>query len=239
MSLMVCYVKSTENHKLVVMVYLQIVFALTSVCIAGIAWVMWRIYKRHRLPGVNWWAYGSGAIALTTLLSAISEYVGEWARAVIAHVLLVGGFGAIWMGTQLFFGRKLGRWCFIAFDCFLIILCIVFFWYWLINPAYQLRLAMGCVLLLLISLAISQTFFAFRVGQRAVTAAGIYYSAFAFINGLRTVHILLFPEPDAYFLSGMSAKILMSLMIPILLAAMTAQLFILRHEIYFSSEREE
>lgn len=219
--------------------YLQIVFVLTSVCIAGIAWVMWRTYKRHRLPGVNWWAYGGGAIALATFLSAISEYVGEWARAVVAHVLLVGGFGAIWIGTQLFFGRKLERWCFFIFSFFLMTLCVVFFWYWLINPAYQLRLAMGCVLLLLISLAISQTFFSFRVGQRAVTAAGIYYNIFALVNGLRTIHILLFPDPGAYFLSGMSAKILMSLMIPLLLAAMTAQLFILRHEIDSSSEREE
>jgi len=220
------------------MVYLQGVFVLTFVCIASIAWLMWRTYQRHRKPGVDWWAYGSGAIALTTMLAAISEYVGEWARAVLAHVLLVGGFGAIWMGTQLFFGRQLKTWHYVAFSCLMFALGGVFFWYWVIDPAYQVRLAIGCVLLLLISLAISQTFFAFRVGQGAVTAAGVFYSFFAFINGLRTVHIILSPDSNAFFLSGMAANILMSLMIPVLVAAMTSQFFILRHEFSSSIEKD-
>ncbi|WP_319542750.1 hypothetical protein [uncultured Pseudodesulfovibrio sp.] len=176
---------------------------------------------------------------MTTLLAATSDYVGEWSRAVLAHVLLVGGFGAIWIGTQLFFGKRIVHWYLVIFGLSLVALGVFFYWYWIVNPAYQFRLAMGCVLLLLLSLGISQTFFAYRVGQGAVTAAGVFYSIFGFINGLRTVHIILFPDSHAYFLSGVIAKTLTSLMIPVLIAAMISQLAILRQENRFSDESDE
>lgn len=219
-------------------VVLQIAFVVAFGIMMIIAWQLWLLDRQHDVPGVKWWVYGCVGLGLTPLLSAVSLYVGEWARAVAAHLTMVGGMGAVWIGTRIFLGERLQRGYYWAFAVFLACAGFAFFWFWLMDPMYQARLTINSILLLVFSVALSQTLFSARIGQGAVTSAGILYTIFAFLNGFRCINMILFPDPGSYFLSSFMAKALTMLMIPVMIAALVTHIFMIRAEVGQSFQKK-
>ena len=172
------------------------------------------------------------------MLSAFSPVVGEWARTLAAHVCLVGGFCALWIGTRLFLGGRPNRFIIPLFMAFLFFLSFVFSWFWLVDPRYQMRLTIDCILLVLFSFAISQVFFAANIRSGVVTLAGVLYMTFALINCFRTINIILFPVPEPFFLSNMVSRSLTVAMIPVLLAALVTLELMVRDRVSTSSEND-
>ncbi|RWU07016.1 hypothetical protein DWB63_00470 [Pseudodesulfovibrio sp. S3] len=221
------------------MSYLQVTFYLTFLCTGSMVWRMWLLYREYRLPGVLWLVIGYSAISLTALAAAVSGLVGEWTKTFLAHLFFMGGFGAIWLGTRLFLGELVGRRHYLFVAAVLGLSGFGIFWFWLIDPVYQIRIAIGCIVLLAFSLVLSQKLFSVRFEQRAVTIAGSFYSLFAFINGVRTIDILLNPAPDEEFISGSVATALTSVMIISLFAAQAATIFMIREEARISTNNPE
>ncbi|BCS90224.1 hypothetical protein PSDVSF_34660 [Pseudodesulfovibrio sediminis] len=200
---------------------------------------MWQLYRTYRLPGVGWWILGALGVASASLFAAIGVYVGVWARAVVSHILLIGGVGALWLGARLFFGEGVDKRHYVLYGLLLIGSTCSFYWLWAVNPMYQARLALDSILLLIISLAISQSYFASMIKHRAVVITGVLYSLFALANGFRCVNIILFPKMDSYFLSGIGAIVLTFIMAPVLVVALASKVLIIREKVRLSAEDEQ
>ncbi|EGB16584.1 hypothetical protein DND132_3381 [Pseudodesulfovibrio mercurii] len=209
-------------------VILQATFFLGGLAVLILAWRMRRLNRKPRLPGVSWWATGYAAIGLAAIGVGADFYYGDWIKGFATHLLLTGGVAVVWMGTHLFLEGRPGRLA-VSVSCALLAgEALGVFWFYYIDPAYQVRLTLTCVVLLILSANLSMTLFLSSMDNRAVTAAGVCYSLFALFNGLRTIAILIHPERLAYYLSGTLAVVVTALMPLSLVAAQVAALYMLR-----------
>jgi len=218
---------------------LQGVFLLTFLVTGLIAVRLWWLHAVHRLPGIGWWALGCTGIGLASLLTGASPYVGDWARTMAAHISSIGGFCALWIGTRRFLGGSRNRFTIPLFTAFLVSLALAFYWFWLVDPRYQIRLTIDCLFLILFSFAMSQDLFSLSTRSWAGTAAGVLYMIFALINGFRTINIILFPVPGSIFLSNAASRNMTVAMAPVLLAALALFEFLVRDCVDPSSENDE
>ncbi|WP_338670010.1 hypothetical protein [Pseudodesulfovibrio methanolicus] len=212
-------------------VILQIVFFLGGLAVLFLAWRMQRINRACWLPGVSWWAAGYAAIGLAAIGSGADFYYGDWIKGFLTHLLLTGGVVLVWMGTRLFFEGRVGSSTMTISTLLMAGEGLGIFWYYFVVPSYQARLTITCVVLLILSMSLSMNLFLSRMDDRAVIAAGACYSLFALLNGLRTLAILIHPEPFAHYLSGPLAVAATALMFPVLLAAQAATLVMIRDTI--------
>ena len=218
---------------------LQGAFFLTFLVTGLITVRLWRLYSVYRFPGGCWWVSGCAGIALAAILAASSPFVGEWARTLAAHVCLIGGFCALWIGTRLFLGGSDNLFVLPLFIIFLLSLTFAFYWFWLVDPRYQIRLTINCLFLVLFSSIISQALFAANIRSGVGTVAGSLYLVFALINGFRTINIILFPVPESLFLSNATSMRITVAMISVLLAALFSFEFLVREWAAPSSENNE
>jgi hypothetical protein len=212
-------------------VILQAVFFLGGLAVLFLAWRMRRINRAYRLPGVSWWAAGYAAIGLAAIGSGADFYYGDWIKGFLTHLLLTGGVVLVWMGTRLFFEGRVGSSTVTVSALLMAGEGLGIFWFYFVVPSYQARLTITCVVLLILSMSLSMSLFLSRMDDRAVIAAGACYSLFALLNGLRTLAILIHPEPFAHYLSGPLAVAATALMFPVLLAAQAATLVMIRDTI--------
>jgi hypothetical protein len=210
---------------------LQTVFFLGGLAVLALAWRMRRINRVPRLPGVSWWAAGYAAIGLAAIGTGADFYYGDWIKGFVTHLLLTGGVVLVWMGTKLFFEGRVDNSTGTVSVVLLAGQTVGVFWYYFIVPSYQARLTITCVVLLVLSMSLSMSLFLSRMDDRAVIAAGVSYSLFALLNGLRTISILISPAPFAHYLSGPLAVAATALMLPVLLAAQAATLCMIRDTI--------
>ena len=210
------------------MTVLQIVFLLTFLALGVITVRLWLLRRAYPFPGGDWWVSGGAGLALTPLLAACSPYLGEWMRTIAAHLSFIGGFCAIWIGTRRFLGCGESRLALPAVLAFLAALGGVFYWFWVVDPQFQIRLTVNCVVLVLLSLGISQALFADRTRAGMVTASGVLFMIFALINCFRTINIILFPVPGSLFLSDGVTRSLTLAMIPVLVAALVTLEYLAR-----------
>ncbi|MGE4423353.1 MAG: hypothetical protein AB7D39_13750 [Pseudodesulfovibrio sp.] len=213
------------------LVILQMVFFLGGLAVLALAWRMRRVNRTPRLPGVSWWAAGYAAIGLAAIGTGADLYYGDWIKGVVSHLLLTGGVVLVWMGTRLFFEGRLGGPAVTVSAVLMTCEVLGIFWFYFVAPSYQARLTITCVVLLILSMSLSMSLFLSRMDDRAVIAAGVCYSLFALLNGLRTISILISPVPFAHYLSGPLAVAATALMLPVLLAAQAATLVMIRDTI--------
>ena len=187
---------------------------------------------------MGWWICGCLGVALTPLMVLIGPYSGEWALTVVAHVSSIGGFCALWIGMRVFFGLGENRAITSFFIAFLACLSFAFYWFWYVDPLYQVRLTINCVFLLLFSLAITQALFTARIRLKAVTAGGVLFMVFALINGFRTIRIILFPAGGTAYMSDGLSRLLTMAMLSVLLAALCTLEFLARNSVSQDAEIE-
>lgn len=221
------------------MLYLQILFILSFFICCILAFHMWRLNSGRGIPGVSWLILGCLAMGMTTLFTAISVQVGEWARTYVSHLFMIGGFVCFWLGVRRFVGHQVERYHYVVFALLMAVLAVAFFWFWHVNPNPQLRLTINSVILLYLSMRIAQSLFLARVGQKVVTVVGLLYLAFAFVNGFRCITIILSPALGSAFMSSSTSKVLTFLMVPILLGVLVAHVLMIRNEIDLSSVNGE
>lgn len=210
-------------------IILQAVFFLGGLAVVAQAWRMARLNRTMRMPGVSWWAAGYAAIGLAAFGTGADFYVGDWFKGFASHLLLTGGVALVWLGTQLFLDGRVTRPAMVAAIVLLAAEALGVYWFHFVEPAYQARLTITCVVLLILSANLSMYLFFSAVEDRAVAAAGVCYSLFALLNGLRTISILISPARYAYYMSGPLAVAVTVLMVPVLLAAQWASLRMLRN----------
>ncbi|OIQ51208.1 hypothetical protein BerOc1_03153 [Pseudodesulfovibrio hydrargyri] len=213
------------------LIVLQAVFFLGGLAVLALAWRMRRVNRVPRLTGVSWWAAGYAAIGLAAIGAGADFYYGDWIKGFVTHLLLTGGVALVWAGTRLFFEGRVGNSTMAASAVLLACEAVGIFWYYFISPSYQARLTITCVVLLILSMSLSMSLFLSSMDDRAVIAAGVCYSLFAVLNGLRTLSILISPEPFAHYRSGPLAVAATALMLPVLLAAQAASLVMIRDTI--------
>ncbi|MEZ7195818.1 hypothetical protein [Pseudodesulfovibrio karagichevae] len=213
------------------LVILQLVFFLGGLAVLALAWRMRHVNRTPRLPGVSWWATGYAAIGLAAIGSGADFYYGDWIKGFVSHLLLTGGVALVWMGTRLFFEGRLGGQAVTVSAILMAGEALGILWYYFADPSYQARLTITCVVLLILSMSLSMSLFLSRLDDRAVIAAGVCYSLFALLNGLRTLSILINPVPFTHYLSGPMAVAATALMLPVLLAAQAATLIMIRDAI--------
>lgn len=221
------------------MLFLEVIFFLTFLAVGCVAVWLWCLQQGHALPGVDWWVWGCGFVALAPLVSLVSLYIGEWARTVVAHVCLVGGFTAVWIGVRFFFGGKNGRIYVSVYAIIVLLLIVIFSWFGLVRPMYEVRLTLSCVFLVVISLSISQRLFYSTLHLRVVLVPGIFYILFAIINALRTIDIILSPAPGSFYLPSYATKALTAATSPVLVAALATLIFLAQSEIRQQTEKSE
>lgn len=218
---------------------LQGVFFLTFLATGLIAVRLWRLRAVHGFPGGGWWAGGSAGISAAALLVAFSPFFGPWAHSMGAHVGTIGGFCALWIGSLRFFGGRSGRYTRPLFLVFLAALAGVFSWFSWGAPDYAMRLALNCIFLAVFSLGLATTLFAARTGSGLVTTAGVLYMIFALVNTLRTVNIILYPEPGSFFLSNTASRNLTVAMLPVILAALVCLEFLARESLVLPPKNDQ
>lgn len=217
----------------------QVIFLLTFVGMIIVTYRLWRLYRDQPMRGMGWWLCGCLGMTLTALMVLVTPYVGVWTLSVVAHIVSIGGFCAIWIGARLFFGiGSNGSWR-LFFFAFLSCLGLVFYWFGYVDPQYQVRLTINCVFLLLFSMAISQVLFSARVRLGPVTVGGVLFMVFALINGFRTINIILFPATGSVYRSDGFSRMLTVLMLPVLLAALGTLEFLVRTPVDSNAEVEE
>jgi hypothetical protein len=210
------------------LIILQAVFFLGGFAVLTLAWRMRRVNCVPRIPGVSWWAAGYAAIGLAAIGTGADIYYGDWIKGFVSHLLLTGGVVLVWVGTRLFFEGRVGGSTVTVSAILMAGEAVGVFWYYFVAPSYQARLTITCVVLLILSMSLSMSLFLSRMDDRAVIAAGVCYSLFALLNGLRTISILISPAPFAHYLSGPLAVAATALMVPVLLAAQVATLVMIR-----------
>ena len=213
------------------LIVLQAVFFLGGLAVLILAWHMRRINRAPRLPGVAWWVAGYAAIGLAAIGTGADFYYGDWIKGFVCHLLLTGGVVLVWVGTRLFFEGRAGNSAVTVSAILLTCQAIGVFWFYFIEPSYQARLTITCVVLLIVSMSLSMCLFLSSMEDRAVIAAGVCWSLFALLNGLRTLSILINPVSFAHYLSGPLAVAATALMLPVLMAAQAAALVMIRDAI--------
>lgn len=212
-------------------IVLQTAFFSGGLVVLVLAWRMHRMNREPGLPGVSWWTAGYAAVGLAAIGTGVDFYLGDWIKGFVSHLLLTGGVALVWAGTRIFFEGRVGGATVTVSAVLLAGEALGVFWYYFITPSYQARLTITCVVLLILSMSLSMSLFLSRMDDRAVTAAGLCYSLFALLNGLRTISILISPVPFVHYLSGPLAVAAAALMLPVLVAAQAATLRMLRHTI--------
>ncbi|WP_319582203.1 hypothetical protein [uncultured Pseudodesulfovibrio sp.] len=210
------------------LIILQAVFFLGGLAVLILAWLMRSINRERRIPGVSWWVPGYAAMGLASIGTGADFYYGDWIKGFVTHLLLTGGIVLVWVGTRIFFEGRVDGTTVTVSTVLLTGQAVGVFWFYFITPTYQARLTITCVVLLILSMSLSMSLFLSRADDRAVIAAGISYSLFALLNGLRTISILISPVAFAHYLSGPLAVAATVLMLPTLLAAQIATLVLVR-----------
>lgn len=210
------------------MISLQIVFIISFFVSCFVAFYLWQLDKEYQVPGVRWWVAGGISISITSLLLAASVYIGIWARAFGAHLFVIAAFCMFWVGARLYAGHDVKGYNLAFLGTLTVVSSFVIFWFWGVSPNPQVRLTINSVVLLLLSMRIAQTLFLSRIEMKAVTVCGLLYLAFAFVNGFRCIHIIIYPATGLVFMSNTAAKILTFLMVPVLMSVLVSHIFMIR-----------
>ncbi|WP_207264418.1 hypothetical protein [Desulfovibrio sp. Huiquan2017] len=210
-------------------VILHMAFFLGGLAVLCLAWRMRRKNRNLGLAGVSWWVTGYSAMGLAAIGTGVDFYYGDWIKGFVTHLLLTGGMAVIWVGTHLFLEGRIRRTAAVVSILLLAGEAIGVFWFYFVEPAYQVRLTITCVVLLILSANLSMALFLSNMESRAVTIAGVCYFLFALLNGSRTLAILISPDRFAYYLSGPLAVAVTALMFPVLAAAEMAALCMIRN----------